>query len=242
MKLVTLRCNSCGADIKALPGSGQVCCSYCGTPLLVDDEYRGPDRAAERLGAEARLREAEFKLKELELQQNRIKLEEDVRSRQRRSFLAALAAFIVLFVMIAVIPSIQRFAPLFFVMGLITLIIIRPKHGQAVYVSAETVGDMNGYPRGNMTRGGNYSGGPVVNGGDLIRGGFYMASPKSKWVAFVLCLFAGTFGIHYFYTGRVGMGLVYLFTLGLFGFGWLVDLIRIPVGSFRDSRGLYLLV
>ena len=48
---------------------------------------------------------------------------------------------------------------------------------------------------------------------------------KSKWVSFALCFFLGIFGAHKFYEGKIGMGLLYLFTGGLFYFGWLVDLI-----------------
>ncbi len=50
------------------------------------------------------------------------------------------------------------------------------------------------------------------------------------------------FGIHYFYVGKVFKGLVYLFTGGLFGIGWLIDIARIAVGSFRDSWGYPLVV
>ena len=48
-------------------------------------------------------------------------------------------------------------------------------------------------------------------------------TPKDKWLSFLLCFFAGFFGAHKFYEGRIGMGLLYLFTGGLFGIGWLVD-------------------
>lgn len=48
---------------------------------------------------------------------------------------------------------------------------------------------------------------------------------KNKWVAILLCLFLGAFGGHKFYEGKIGMGVLYLFTLGLFGIGVLVDLI-----------------
>lgn len=48
---------------------------------------------------------------------------------------------------------------------------------------------------------------------------------KSKWVAFFLCLFGGGFGLHKFYEGKVGMGILYLLTGGLLGVGWFVDCI-----------------
>lgn len=50
---------------------------------------------------------------------------------------------------------------------------------------------------------------------------------RDKWVSFFLCLFVGWLGIHKFYEGKIGMGILYIFTLGLFGIGILVDLIMI---------------
>ena len=50
-------------------------------------------------------------------------------------------------------------------------------------------------------------------------------SPKNKWTAFLLCLFLGIFGAHKFYEGRIGMGILYFFTGGLFGIGWIIDAI-----------------
>ncbi len=63
-------------------------------------------------------------------------------------------------------------------------------------------------------------------------------SDKSRLISLVLCYFFGILGAHHFYVGRVGRGLVYLFTLGLFGIGWLIDLIMIIMGSFKDKDGL----
>lgn len=54
-------------------------------------------------------------------------------------------------------------------------------------------------------------------------GGF--GKPKNKWVAFLLCLFLGYIGAHKFYEGKIGMGILYLFTGGLFGIGWIIDTI-----------------
>lgn len=63
------------------------------------------------------------------------------------------------------------------------------------------------------------------------------ASEKSRWAAFFLCLFLGEFGIHRFYAGRIASGILYLCTVGVFGIGWLVDLIMIACGAFRDRWG-----
>ncbi len=51
--------------------------------------------------------------------------------------------------------------------------------------------------------------------------------PKNKWVSFVLCLFLGYLGAHKFYEGRIGLGLLYLFTGGIFGIGWFIDCISL---------------
>ena len=48
-------------------------------------------------------------------------------------------------------------------------------------------------------------------------------NPKNKWVALLLCLFLGYFGAHKFYEGKIGMGVLYIFTFGLFFIGWGID-------------------
>lgn len=50
---------------------------------------------------------------------------------------------------------------------------------------------------------------------------------KNKWVAFFLCLLLGVIGAHKFYEGKVGMGILYIFTFGLAGVGVVIDLIAI---------------
>ncbi len=49
----------------------------------------------------------------------------------------------------------------------------------------------------------------------------------NKWVSFILCLLLGFIGGHKFYEGKVGMGILYLFTGGLLCIGWIIDIIAI---------------
>ena len=66
-----------------------------------------------------------------------------------------------------------------------------------------------------------------------------ITSDRKRTTALILCLlgFIGLAGLHQFYVGRVGKGLLYLFTLGLLGIGTIIDLINIILGSFRDNVG-----
>ena len=65
-------------------------------------------------------------------------------------------------------------------------------------------------------------------------------SSKSRLVALLLCIFLGWLGIHRFYVGTVGTGVLYILTGGLFGIGTLVDFIMIIVGSFKEKSGAVL--
>ena len=50
---------------------------------------------------------------------------------------------------------------------------------------------------------------------------------RNKWIALLLCVFFGWLGVHRFYEGKVFTGLLYLCTLGFFGIGWIVDIVRL---------------
>ena len=62
-------------------------------------------------------------------------------------------------------------------------------------------------------------------------------STKSRTVAAILCFFIGVFGIHRFYMGKIGTGIIWLLTGGLLGVGVLVDFILILLGKAKDKEG-----
>lgn len=57
---------------------------------------------------------------------------------------------------------------------------------------------------------------------------------------FLLCLFLGWLGVHKFKEKRLGMGVLYLFTFGLFGIGWIYDCVKylIPVIKARSAASI----
>lgn len=62
-------------------------------------------------------------------------------------------------------------------------------------------------------------------------------SEKRILPAFLLCLFLGTFGVHRFYVGKIGTGILQLLTLGGLGVWALIDFIMIIIGAFTDKQG-----
>ena len=60
-------------------------------------------------------------------------------------------------------------------------------------------------------------------------------SDKKRTVALLLCIFGGFFGLHQFYVGRIGKGLLYMFTCGFLLIGVMIDFLSILLGSFRDN-------
>ncbi|EKR73825.1 TM2 domain-containing protein [Leptospira noguchii] len=63
-------------------------------------------------------------------------------------------------------------------------------------------------------------------------------SQSDNWlVTFLLCLFLGVLGVHRFYTGKIGTGILMLITGGGCGIWTLIDLIMILLGNYKDSKG-----
>lgn len=66
-------------------------------------------------------------------------------------------------------------------------------------------------------------------------------SSRRNWLlALILSAVLGVFGVHRFYVGKIGTGILWLLTGGCLGIGWLVDLIVIACGRFRDKEGFLL--
>ena len=54
----------------------------------------------------------------------------------------------------------------------------------------------------------------------------------------LLCLFLGVLGVHRFYVGKIGTGILMILTFGGLGIWSMIDLIMIVVGRFTDKKGL----
>ena len=64
-----------------------------------------------------------------------------------------------------------------------------------------------------------------------------MKSEKEWLVTLLLSLFLGSLGVHRFYVGKIGTGILQLITLGGCGIWALIDVIMIATGNFKDKDG-----
>ena len=56
------------------------------------------------------------------------------------------------------------------------------------------------------------------------------------WIRFIICLLFGIFGVHKFMEKKIGMGILYLFTAGLFGLGWFYDCIKYFCIAIKNTK------
>jgi TM2 domain-containing membrane protein YozV len=62
-------------------------------------------------------------------------------------------------------------------------------------------------------------------------------SSKSFVAALLLAFFFGSIGIHRFYVGKIGTGILMIVTVGGLGIWTLIDFIMIAIGKFTDKEG-----
>ena len=64
-----------------------------------------------------------------------------------------------------------------------------------------------------------------------------ISPPKGSFLELLLCWLLGYLGVHKFYRKKKGMGFLYLFTIGLFGIGWIGDSIYLTIRFISSLRG-----
>ena len=62
-------------------------------------------------------------------------------------------------------------------------------------------------------------------------------SPKSRLIVTLLAWFLGVLGVHRFYLGKIGTGILMLITLGGLGIWALIDFIMAIAGMMKDKDG-----
>jgi TM2 domain-containing membrane protein YozV len=65
-----------------------------------------------------------------------------------------------------------------------------------------------------------------------------VTSEKNFVATLLLCVLLGGLGVHRFYVGKIGTGILQLITMGGLGIWALIDLIIIAIGKFTDKDGL----
>ena len=64
------------------------------------------------------------------------------------------------------------------------------------------------------------------------------ATDKDWTVLLILSIILGSLGVDHFYSGEIGTGILKLITFGGCGIWWLIDVIMIATGSFKDGNGV----
>lgn len=235
------KCKSCGAILPQAKGGEVVICEFCNTPNVIDDGTVRVDITNHYVD-EVRLKELEIERLREENYRLEVRSEEERNAEWKKLLLLWLGVLGCLFALGSIFDSwalgdvFSKLGGVVLIFGGIAMILIRPKgkfannemrfqqrqQAQQSQQTFQTQQDFNQSSANQHT-------------------GYNPISDKEKVVALALCVFIGYLGGHYFYVRRYGMGILYILTGGLFGIGWLVDIIKILKGQFKDSDNNYLL-
>lgn len=69
----------------------------------------------------------------------------------------------------------------------------------------------------------------------VVKGG----STKRLTITLLIAIFFGWLGLHRFYLGKWKTGLLFMFTFGVLGIGWAIDVVRLLMGNFTDKDENY---
>jgi TM2 domain-containing membrane protein YozV len=77
-----------------------------------------------------------------------------------------------------------------------------------------------------------------MSNGDMPPAGSTTPAQGRDWLTtLLLSIFLGSFGVDRFYTGHTLLGVIKLLTCGGAGIWWLIDVILIATGSYKDADG-----
>ena len=67
------------------------------------------------------------------------------------------------------------------------------------------------------------------------------AGKMTKSTLLLITVLFGWCGIHRLIMGKYVSGILYMTTFGLYGFGWLLDILLVLFGKFKDRNGYYII-
>ncbi len=223
-----LKCKSCGAVLPIAKAGEVVICEYCRTPNVIDDGTIKVDITNHYVD-EVRLKELEIERLREENYRLEMQSAEEKSAEWKKLLLMYFGIVAILFILaclfnsFAVAEIFKTLAAVVFLFGGAAMYLIRP-NGR--FANNDMRFQQNRYQQPSQPG--------AYTQNNMYQNGYSPISDKDKLVALALCVFIGWLGGHYFYVRRYVMGGIYFLTLGRFGIGWIVDIIRILLGRFRD--------
>ena len=207
MKAYNLKCRNCGASLEINTEQTVAFCQYCGAKLLLDD---GSTKTQTRIIDDARIKEAEVRLREIEYRHAQEEKAIDHRNKQLDLWYKSLVAWAVIFVLILILSAFadgfKGFIVLWIIGGLIYFLSTKPKQTEG----------LDPGPEATEASAAEYSPGPVsLNKQSLSVG--TDRDPKLVWAAILvllLILSASVDGVKVFVGLWIVGGLVYFLRTG----------------------------